>query len=240
MSNVQSAAESAVRLNIGESNETTVLGLNSLTLPLGFTRNVLTVEEFGVEIDTKITCGATYDDLAFAGNFVTGDTDGQTLLRTYATENTDITNIRFYIIYEGTPTTDDFVTLNLFDDTSGYFKVSSFQTPAAPKSGIYTLNVGMIVGGRTALYDHHIGGTTLTFTNGVPSTITDSASGFVTAGFVAGDSLIIEGCTTAANDGVYKIAAAGVAAGTLTLTEDNCFDTAPEPGIAGTVIHGGI
>jgi hypothetical protein len=54
---------------------------------------------------------------------------------------------------------------------------------------------------------------TITFVAGTPDTITDSGTGFVTGGFVAGDKVNIEGTTS--NNTAYKVTT--VAAGTLTL-----------------------
>lgn len=54
---------------------------------------------------------------------------------------------------------------------------------------------------------------TITFVNSNPDTITDSGSGFVTAGFEAGDKVKVGG--SGSNDTTYKIVS--VAAGTLTL-----------------------
>ena len=239
MSEVVSAANAAVRINIGESNEAIIAGLNTLTLPLGFTRGSVAVEEFGIDIDTKITTGATYDDLAFGGNFVLGDTNGQDLLRSYGRDNTAITNIRFYTNYRVASVSNHFVALNLVDDPSGFFKVTDFKTPSASKSGVFTLSAGMIVGGQTAMFGAHLTGHTLELLNGTPDTITDTANGFIDAGFVSGGCLIIENCATAGNDGIRKIAVAGVTAGTLTLTSTNGF-AAPEAGWPAMRLHGGI
>lgn len=54
---------------------------------------------------------------------------------------------------------------------------------------------------------------TITFVNSNPDTIIDSGSGFVTAGFEAGDIVVVGGSSS--NDGKYGIAS--VATGTLTL-----------------------
>lgn len=54
---------------------------------------------------------------------------------------------------------------------------------------------------------------TIAFVNSNPDTITDSGNGFVTAGFLQGQSIIITG--SASNNGTFTIAS--VAAGTLTL-----------------------
>lgn len=59
----------------------------------------------------------------------------------------------------------------------------------------------------------YIKATTIAFVDSNPDTITDSGSGFVTAGFTATDKITVVGSTS--NDGTYTIA--NVAAGTLTL-----------------------
>lgn len=67
----------------------------------------------------------------------------------------------------------------------------------------------------TLTMKRYLTGTTFAFNdNGAsPDTITDSNNGFVTAGFVAGEKVIVSG--SASNDGTYSIQT--VAAGTLTL-----------------------
>ena len=59
----------------------------------------------------------------------------------------------------------------------------------------------------------NIAAATIAFVDSNPDTITDSGSGFVTAGFVAGDTIIVTG--SASNDGTYTIDS--VVAGTITL-----------------------
>jgi len=72
-------------------------------------------------------------------------------------------------------------------------------------------------------------GTTIAFVqDGDADTITDSASGFVTAGFEAGDVITVAGATSPHGAG---IAIVSVAAGTLTLGDDVL--AAAEPGIDG-------
>jgi len=58
-----------------------------------------------------------------------------------------------------------------------------------------------------------IDGVGIAFVDSDPDTITDSGSGFVTAGFQAGDKITVSGSTS--NDGTYTVVT--VAAGTLTL-----------------------
>jgi hypothetical protein len=65
----------------------------------------------------------------------------------------------------------------------------------------------------------YLAGTTIAFVEGGASndTITDSGNGFVTAGFTAGDEIIITG--SASNNGTYTILT--VTAGTITLSSDD-------------------
>lgn len=53
---------------------------------------------------------------------------------------------------------------------------------------------------------------------GTSDLINDSGSGFVNAGFVAGDKIVASGFTEASNNGLHTIAGGGVAAGVLTLS----------------------
>jgi hypothetical protein len=65
----------------------------------------------------------------------------------------------------------------------------------------------------------YLSGTTYAFVNGgaAKDSITDSANGFVTAGFSVGDDIIVSGSTS--NDGQYTVS--DVEAGVLTLTADD-------------------
>jgi hypothetical protein len=65
--------------------------------------------------------------------------------------------------------------------------------------------------------DARISASTLAFTDNNPDTITDSNSGFVDAGFVAGMKIVVSGSTS--NNGTYTVDT--VAAGTLTLSTDD-------------------
>jgi len=76
-----------------------------------------------------------------------------------------------------------------------------------------------------------VDGTTIAFVDGGggDDTITDSATGFVTAGFTVGDLITVTGATTAGNNTTYTLTA--VAAGTLTMATGSI--TTAEAGIAG-------
>lgn len=222
-----SAAKSKVVMNIGEATEATIGGLNALTLPRGFSRDSITLEAFGRDINTKIATGATYKDLSFKGNLLTGDTNGQDLLLSYAKANTEIKNIRFYL------NDNDFCALNLAADPTGYYQIVDYDTPEAPKSGIYTLAVSMIVGGDSAMFTRHNATpiTAITATTIVSATAADWATRFN-----IGDVVVIDGNVN--NKGRYGIVT-GVAATTLTFAAATwVIDAAPSATLC--KVHGGI
>lgn len=72
----------------------------------------------------------------------------------------------------------------------------------------------------------YLTGTTYSFTHNASTndTINDSANGFITAGFVKGDTIIVSGSTS--NDGEYTVKS--VTAGVLELSEDDTLTTEAE------------
>jgi hypothetical protein len=115
--------------------------------------------------------------------------------------------------------------------------IMSQPGPEITKSGLMPFTAELLVQGLLALFTAHIGGVTLDFVAGTAteSTITDSASGFITAGFEVGQTLIIEGSTS--NDTITDQIITAVAAGLLTLTTEEILTT--ETALAGTMLHGG-
>lgn len=81
--------------------------------------------------------------------------------------------------------------------SGGITKVASVTSNTITKKGYYS-------------------GTSIAFVSGTPATITDSSNGFITAGFVAGQYIVISG--SSANSGIFKIKT--VTAGTITLVND--------------------
>jgi hypothetical protein len=65
-------------------------------------------------------------------------------------------------------------------------------------------------------------GVTLAYVKGSPDTITDSGSGFITAGFAPGQTLYTFGASTAGND-LTAAVIANVTAGTITLATNNAL-----------------
>jgi hypothetical protein len=95
------------------------------------------------------------------------------------------------------------------------FSVLALDNRAIRESGLPS---GITIGAATTSpYDNlstYLSQTGIAFVNSDPDTITDSSSGFVSAGFVDGDSIQIDG--SANNDGLYLITT--VTAGTITLS----------------------
>lgn len=90
---------------------------------------------------------------------------------------------------------------------------------------------------NSMLGDAFIRGTTLAFVdNGAsPDYITDSANGFLNAGFKVADTISVTGATTGGND-ITDVALTVVAAGTLTFATGNLAAT--EDGVAATIVTG--
>jgi hypothetical protein len=171
--NYQVAADAAIILKYGGVDQSVVKGLNKLK-PYGFTRNVITVEEFRNEMGRQFAGSGQMSNIEFGGNYVTGDVKGQDQLKAYMLANTKFTDCRCYL------NNDDFF---------------------------------------------------------MPDVITDTGSGFVTAGFKAGDTIILEGVTEE-DDELKMRVVASVAAGILTLSNTVADLTDQAAGIAFT-IHGG-
>jgi len=227
----KTAESAALVLKYGDTDQAVVKGLNRLGLP-SYERQDVTVDEFRQLMSRKFTTGLTLGDITFGGNMVVGDTKGQDQLKAYLKDNTKFTDARLYLDLE------DFLAVDLANDEDTAWQVGGYTPGEADKNGIFSLSGRIVSNGRVAYFTKHLEGTspaTIAFVNGGASedTITDSDSGFVDAGFVAGDTLIVEGSTS--NDGQYLIKE--VAAGTLTLT---CIGTlTAESGLSGTALHGG-
>ena len=234
--NRQLGVNAAIVLQYGTASQSTIKGLNQLTLP-SLTRSVVTSEEFGVDFSVNDAGGGAHGQIDYAGNLVSNDTLGQTQLKTYLKDNTKFTDARIYI----DTTTDDFLAADTVNDAEAGFQVIAHTPGQANKNGTFPFSGSWCVNGLYAYFvAHQSDGVvpTLAFvaaiTPGVTSaTITDSDSGFVTSGFLAGQTLIVEGSTS--NDGQYRILTA--VAGTITLEVGDALSA--EAGIDGTTLHGG-
>lgn len=229
------AQSSKLTVLSGKSGELSVKGLQGLTLPLGFTQTVQEASTIGTRIATKYATGASYSDMTTNYYFAPGDAS-QVLLSTWARTGAQIRDMRFWI------DDTDFAALDLINDPGGYMMVGTFGSPSAQKSELYTAEISILVGGSNILFNKHRGGTTLSFTAGgagVSAQVTDSGSGFITAGFAIGDTVIID-YLNGLNPLYAKVKT--VTAGTMTF-EDAIGNEATIPtatGVTKTKIHGAV
>jgi len=230
------AVNAAIVLQYGKTNQSTVRGINRLTLP-SLTRSKIKSEEFGVDFAVNDAGGGEHGDIAYGGNMVFGDAKGQDQLRTYLKNNTVFTDARVYIDTVAL----DFLAPDTARDPAAGFQVLEHTPSEAQKNSTYAFSGKWCIKGLYAIFAaHQVDGATPTMafvkavTPGTTSaTITDSASGFVDSGFKAGDTLIVEGSTS--NDGIYKILT--VVPGTITLEVGEALTS--EAAIEGTTLHGG-
>jgi len=227
-------------LKFGDADQSTIKGLNSLTLP-GLTRSKIKSEEFGVDFAVNDVGGGEHGDVQYAGNMVLGDTNGQDQLKAYILANTKFTDARIYL---GTDD-DDFMACDTASDSAAGFQVITHTPGQVGKGGTYPFSGSWAVNGLYAYFTVHvtdIEAPTLAFVASetpttIGGTITDSGSGFVTNGFLAGQTFIVEGSTS--NDGTYLILTAE--AGTITLDiagTTSQLTTEESPGVAMT-LHAG-
>lgn len=206
-----------------------IKGINSLTVP-EFMRETIKVEEFEQDFAFEETSGGSYGRIVFRGNYVVGDSQGQDVIRRKLVKNEKITDLRLYV--NGT----DFWTCDIAADEISGFKVARVGGQEFPKSGIGGFEAELVVQGAIMFCGAHLTGSTIAFAQGdagAADTITDSGNGFVTAGFLEGQTVLVEGAGD--NAGQYKIKT--VAAGTLTLACSGELTDAA----AGTAVtlHGG-
>lgn len=201
-------------LHAAKTNEVIVPSLQGIMLPLGFTVNEVTAIELQQPIDRTFGSGAAYTPITFDANFSKKDPTRNELL-TAAVNQTKITDSRFFA------DNCDFAALDLINDPSGSYRIGTMTPPSGAKSEIMTHTISVLPAGTSLFFDCHRSGSTLATTasgaQGTPATITDSGSGFVTAGFKAGMTLILDGID--GNDPMY-VQAETVVAGTITLAED--------------------
>lgn len=228
MVDFQLAAESRVMLKAGTPDAAIIRGINKLRLP-GILRNVVEVSEFGVDFDFAFTSGGKWGTVGFGGNMVIGDATGQDLLKQYLVNNTRITDIRFYYDYKA----GHFVAADLANDPDAGYQVSKNEPGEADKNGIYSLEVELVCNGRSASFFNHQTANTIAFVTGTPATITDTGSGFETAGLKDGQSLIIEGSPGNSKQVLINT----VVPGTITLATGHALTT--EAAGASITLHGG-
>lgn len=243
--NRKSGANVSIVLKYGGADQATIRGLNTLTLP-SMTRSVISSEEFGVDFGSSDAGGGKYGDISYGGNLIFGDTKGQDQLKAYFIANTKFgqpgtaNECRIYI----DSTEDDFFAADTANDEEAGFQVVEHSPGQVDKNKVFPMSGKWCVNGQFAYFTVHktdVAVPTMAFVASatpltVGATITDSDSGFVTAGFEAGQTLIIEGSTS--NNGCYLIKT--VAPGTITLDiEGTVSQLTSEAALATTTLHGG-
>jgi hypothetical protein len=229
----------ALVLKYGTVNQATIKGLNQLTLP-SLMRSKIKSEEFGVDFAVNDAGGGEHGDISYAGNLLFGD-PGQDALKAYFKDNTKFGQVGTNDearVYVGLT---DFLAADTASDENAGFQVINHTPGQANKNGTFPLSGGWCINGLYCYFTAHKTTDMVTdvdfvaaVTPGTTSaTITSGASDFVTLGFKAGDTLIVENSTS--NDGIYKILT--VAAGTITLEVGEVLTA--EAATATTQLHGG-
>jgi len=203
------AENAGIVLNYGTANQAVVKGLNKLGLPVG-SRSSISLSQFQVSYATEVAGEGKLSHVTGSGYLMKGDRLGQSALKKAMHKKTKLDETtRIYLDMEA----EDFVTLDKATDKNGFFQViKAGSDTATEKNNVFPFDLEMICGGQPAYFFYHLTASTIAFV-ATGNKITDTGNGFVTAGFEAGDTLIVEGSTN--NDGQYLITS--VEAGTLTL-----------------------
>jgi len=185
------ASNAAVRAYCGKSNEMLLKGLQSISLPIGFTMSTTTVSSMGERIDQILPTGGSYEEISVNYNFVVGD-PSQTYLMQSALNNTEIQDMRFYI--DDNVLCGDFATVDLISDSGASYRVGTFSSPQGSKNELFTGTVSFLPAGASTLFTSHANGIDLEFTDGgaATATITCTSQDFVALGFAMGDTIILD------------------------------------------------
>jgi hypothetical protein len=197
-----------------------IKGLNALKIP-GMTRETVTVKEFNRDQDFEVPTSASWERGSLSGNYVQGDTTGQTVLRAKLLANEGLADLRLY------ENEDDFWAADLATDENSQFYVMSNPGPEIEKSGLIPFSAEILLQGSQALFDAH----SETVTNFEAQAI--NGTGFDAAGFEIGDTIIIDASTS--NDTITDLVVTNVSATVITVTGG------PMTVEAGTdsIVHGG-
>jgi hypothetical protein len=228
-------ADAAIVLNYGLATQAMVQGLNKLSSP-GFEMNVVTIDEARQVFARSFTTGGTYSEITFGGYLVINDIPGQRALKQHAMNRTKLVGRDMLCFFDA----NHFFTTDLANDPASSMQISGITSGEVGKNDLFPFAGKIVPNGRLAIYSAHItegSSPTLAFVKGTSptaDTITDSADGFVSAGFVAGMTLLIFNSTS--NDAVATTISE-VAAGVLTLASKGVVTS--EAGIDGMELHGG-
>lgn len=225
------AQNSGLVLHAAKTTELIARGIQGLGLLLGFTMDTITVVEMGRRIALTIPSGGTYEPTTVNSNFVPGD-PSQAELMLASLNSTLINDARQYIKMGCSFTAPD-----LISDPASGFHVGSYTDPSVDSpSGLYTNSVSIMPAGPFCLFIAHKTGTDLSYVTAT-RTLTSAAADFVTLGFEAGDTAILDHLDATTDPRFVQLES--VSASTIVFAED-IGDEALIPdfsGIATTALH---
>lgn len=230
--NFVAGQNAAVVLHPATADELMVRGLQGMGLCLGFSMETQKVSEMGRRIALVVPSGGSYEETQINYNFIPGDRSLEEF-RDAAINSTKIADVRLYV-KQGC----DFSAPDLISDPASGLYVGSMSDPKVDSpNGIFTGSLNYMPGGAFVLFVAHKVGTDLSYTAST-RTLVSSANDFVTKGFEAGDTLIIDNIPGKSEPMYFK--AQSVAAGAIVLTDgvgDEPYLTADFSGGATTAIH---
>lgn len=228
------AQNAAVVLHAAKSTEATVRGLQGMGLLLGFSMETQTVQEMGRRIALVVPSGGTYEETTINYNFIPGDSTLEEF-RDAAINSTKLNDVRLYV-KQGC----DFSAPDLISDPASGLYVGSMSDPTVDSpNGLFTGSLSYMAGGAFVLFIAHKKGTALSVTVAT-RTISNSDNDFVTQGFEAGDTLILDHYDSA---DPYFLKAESVAAGAIVWTasvgdSDALIAAGDAATVATTELHG--
>jgi len=218
------SSKAAIQLDIDQPlvDRIWINGLNSLTPPT-LDRGTFDVQEFG-KVSLTVAGLPLFGMMSCGGNFIFGDA-GQSNLANKLVLQTEFTNMAVYLLRDLSDYTNDIIMLpDLANDPESKFQVKQVSPGAGNVNAVYPGTFEFTAEGLmvyTTVHLSDVGGPDITFTAGTPDTITDASSRFVTSGFESGMTLYIED-TAGTGTNFRKMGVIDtVAAGTLTMEEDN-------------------
>ncbi len=183
------ASNAAVRTHCGKTDEMLLRGLKSIGIPIGFKMSTVTVSSMGERIDQVLPTGGSFEEISIDYNFVVGD-PSQTYMMQASLNNTEIQDMRFYI--DDNPLCGDFAAPDLISDSGASYRVGTFSSPQGTKNDMFTGTVSLLPAGASTLFIAHANGTDLEFTAGTGATIASTVQDFITLGFEAGMTIILD------------------------------------------------
>jgi hypothetical protein len=203
------AENAAVVIDPATASQLRIRGLQGMGLCLGFKMETITVKEMGRRVSLVVPTGGTYEETSVNYNFIPGDASLE-LFRSAALNSTPLTAVRLYSKYGG-----DFSAPDIISDSASCLYVGSMGDPKTDSpNGLFTGSLSYMPGGPFALFVAHKKGIELSYT-AASRTLASSAADFVTKGFEAGDTLILDYAD--GNDPLY-LQAESVAAGAIVFT----------------------